>query len=377
MAAAQLTRPTLDRILEARLAELDAKGLMRTQRVTEHGGPRVACSNLYLGDRGYGAGASRLISGTQPAHVAFEETVAEWLGTESALLFNSGTQANIGTLSALLTPEDAVFSDALNHASLIDGIRLGRGQRHVFAHNDLDDLRKKLRACDAPGFRLIVTEGAFSMDGDRAPLEELVALAEAEGAELLVDEAHAVGVLGPEGAGACAASGVGDRVAIRVGTCGKAIGGFGAFVAGSAVLRQYLFNRARSFVFSKALPESVIAENAKGLAGVRAGELQAKLWENVRLLHRRLADAGWALPERQSAVFPIVVGSAESAVALAREVEAAGFFVQAIRPPTVPEGTSRLRLTASADYDAAFIDALVGAIAEGASKLGISPKRTA
>ena len=363
----------LDQLLAERLRALKDQGLLRTQRVTEPEGPRVACSNLYLGDRGYGAGASRLISGTLPAHVAFEETIAEWLGTESALLFNSGTQANVGTLSALLTPGDAVFSDALNHASLIDGIRLGRAERHVFGHNDVSDLHDKLRACTAPGLRLIVTEGAFSMDGDRAPLKDLVELAEAEGAELLVDEAHAIGVLGEEGAGACEAAGVADRVAIRVGTCGKAIGGFGAFVAGSLTLREYLFNRARSLVFSTALPASVIAENRLGLEAVRAGDLQAKLWQNVRRLEARFHAAGWHLPPRESAVFPIVVGSAEAAVALAAEVEAAGFFVQAIRPPTVPEGTSRLRLTASADYDAPFIDALVDAIARGASKLGISP----
>jgi 8-amino-7-oxononanoate synthase len=364
---------SLEVVLGDRLRALEERGLRRRERVTHKDGPRVACSNLYLGDRGYGAGASRLISGTSPAHVAFERTIAEWLGAEAALLFNSGTQANIGTLSALLTKDDAVFSDALNHASLIDGIRLGRAARHVFAHNDLDDLRAELRSCDAPGLRLIVTEGAFSMDGDRAPLAELVDLAQAEGAELMVDEAHAIGVLGDEGEGACAAAGIAEHVAIRVGTCGKAMGGFGAFVAGSRVLREYLFNSARSFVFSTALPPGVLEQNLRGLEAVRSADLRARLWRNVQHLHSRLAEAGWHLPDRESAVFPIVVGPADAAVALAAEVEAAGFFVQAIRPPTVPAGTSRLRLTASADYDEAFIDALVDAIAQGAAKLGISP----
>ena len=368
-----MTSHRLDELLDPRIEALRAAELLRAQRLTEDGGPRVACSNLYLGDRGYGAGASRLISGTLTEHVAFEESVARWQRTPAALLFNSGTQANTGTLGALLTKEDAVFSDALNHASIIDGVRLGRSERHIFAHNDIDDLRARLRACDVSGLRLIVTEGVFSMDGDRAPLDELAQVAEDEGAVLMVDEAHAIGVLGPEGAGACAAAGVADRTAIRVGTCGKAMGGFGAFVAGSSLLRSFLFNRARSFVFSTALPPEVVRANAHGLAIVRAGDRQTRLWQNIDRLHDRLAAAGWASGEPQSAIFPIVVGSAASAVALARHVERAGFFVQAIRPPTVPTGTSRLRLTASADYDAAFIDDLVDAIVEGARALGIQP----
>ena len=373
MDASQLSAARLDEVLRSRLEALRAADLLRTQRVTTGAGANVACSNLYLGDRGYGAGASRLISGTLPEHVTFEDAVAAWQKSESALLFNSGTQANTGTLGALLTREDAVFSDELNHASIIDGIRLGRAERNIFAHNDVADLRRRLRESRAPGLRLIVTEGVFSMDGDLSPLVDLVSVAEEEGAVLMVDEAHAIGVLGPEGAGACADAGVEDRVAIRVGTCGKSMGGFGAFVAGSSPLREFLFNRARSLVFSTALPADVVRANSAGLEIVRAGERQGRLWENIRRLHSRLAKRRWASGAPRSAIFPLIVGDAADAVALAARLEAAGFFVQAIRPPTVPAGTSRLRLTASADYDAAFIDDLVDAIVDGARALGIQP----
>jgi glycine C-acetyltransferase len=363
----------LDAELQRRLEALQSAGLLRRERVVEESEYGVACSNLYLGPNGFGSGASRLISGTRPLHKTFEERVATWLGTPSALLFNSGTQANLGTISALVGKDDAVFSDQLNHASLIDGVRLSRGERHVFPHNDVSALRRMLESCGAPGLKLIVTEGIFSMDGDSAPLADLVDVAEQHGASLMVDEAHAVGVLGSEGQGAAEEAGVASRVAIRVGTCGKAMGGFGAFVAGSEVLREYLFNRARAFVFTTALPTAVIEANLAGLERVRAPEGRAKLWQNIERIASGLRAAGWLRIAPDGAIFPIVVGTEDAALALASAVEMRGFLVTAIRPPTVPPGTSRLRLTASSDYDAAFIDDLVRAIVESAAELGITP----
>ncbi len=373
MGFAPLIASRLDAELRRRLDELESAGLLRHERVVAPDERGVACSNLYLGQNGFGAGASRLISGTRPLHKEFESQVAGWLGTEAALLFNSGTQANLGTISALVGKGDAVFSDQLNHASLIDGVRLSRGARHVFPHNDVSALRRQLRECEASGLKLIVTEGIFSMDGDCAPLADLVEVAEEFEAVLMVDEAHAVGVLGPEGQGACEEAGVASQVAVRVGTCGKAMAGFGAFVAGSDLLRSYLYNRARAFVFTTALPTAVVEANLAGLARVRQPEARAKLWKSIGRVAAGLRAGGWLRNAPDGAIFPIVVGSEDAAVALAGAVEARGFLVTAIRPPTVPPGTSRLRLTVSSDYDAAFIDDLVRAIVESAAELGITP----
>lgn len=373
MGLAPVSAPRLDVELRRRLDALESAGLLRHERVVEASERGVACSNLYLGSQGFGAGASRLISGTRPLHTEFEEQVSTWLGTPSALLFNSGTQANLGTLSALVGREDAVFSDQLNHASLIDGVRLSRGERHIFPHNDVSALRRQLAGCEAPGLKLIVTEGIFSMDGDCAPLADLVDVAEEHDAVLMVDEAHAIGVLGSAGQGASEEAGVAERVSIRVGTCGKAMGGFGAFVAGSKVLREYLFNRARAFVFTTALPESVVEANLAGLERVKKPGERAKLWEHIGRIAVGLRSAGWLHAPPDGAIFPIMVGSETAAVALAAAVEKRGFLVTAIRPPTVPAGTSRLRLTASSGYDPAFIDDLVRAIVESAAELGITP----
>jgi 8-amino-7-oxononanoate synthase len=367
----------LTSVLEKRLAALEREGLRRHERVRGGGVEEgTACSNLYLGLDAWGAGASRLVSGSRPAHRAFERDVARWLGTEDALLFNSGYNANVGAIPALAGEGDAVFSDALNHASIIDGIRLGRAARYIYPHSDMAALEAALARYQGGGLKLIVTESVFSMDGDVAPLAELVDIAERHDAVLYVDEAHAIGVLGPNGRGALAALGLADRVPIQVGTCGKAIGGFGAWVAGPAVLREYLYNRARSFVFTTALPEQVVEANRAGLEAVIDETRQAALARVMQMIASGLERAGWWEGPPASAIFPLIVGPAEDAVALARAIEARGFFVQAIRPPTVPVGTSRLRLTAAADYDDATVDALVTAISDSARALGIAPRRS-
>lgn len=336
--------------------------------------PRIACSNLYLGDPGRGAGASRLISGSRPAHRALERDLAAWLQTDDALLFNSGYHANVGAIPALAGPGDAIFSDALNHASIIDGVRLSRAERHIYPHANLRALDEALGACDAPGLKLLVTESVFSMDGDLAPLAELAALADRHGAVLYVDEAHAIGVLGPDGRGAAAALGV--DAPILVGTCGKAMAGFGAFVAGSPPLREFLYNRARSFVFTTALPTEVVAANRAGLDLVRDAPTRARLWRATHRIADGLHSAGWWHGPPHSAIFPLLVGEPEPTLALAAAILDRGFFVQAIRPPTVPEGTSRLRLTASADYDDASVDELLSAVVDSAAELGIPPRRS-
>lgn len=374
----------LEGVLSARLDALELEDLRRYERIFEDDAPDatagpehpgVACSNLYLG-RADGAGASRLISGSRPVHRAFERAVADWQGTEDALLFNSGYQANVGAIPALAGEGDAIFSDALNHASIIDGVRLSRAERHIYPHAHLGALREALEECDAPGLKLIVTESVFSMDGDVARLAELAELAEHYDAALYVDEAHALGVLGAEGRGAIDAAGVSERVDVRVGTCGKAMGGFGAYAAGSSLLREFLYNRARSFVFTTALPAAVVEQDLRGLERVRDGAAQRRLWRVVERIASGLSDYGWWKGEPRSAIFPLIVGENDAAVSLARRVLARGYFVQAIRPPTVPEGSSRLRLTASADYDDAFVDGLVAAIVESAASLGIAPRRS-
>lgn len=366
----------LEQVARDRLAALDAADLLREERVWAANAPALACTNRYLGGESpdaFGAGASRLITGTRPVHRAFEEDVATWLGTPDALLFNSGYNANVGVVSALAERGDAVFSDALNHASLIDGVRLSRAERHVYPHADVAALDRALRGCSATGLKLVLTESVFSMDGDVAPLVELLDVCEAHDAALLVDEAHAIGVLGDAGRGACDAAGIADRVAVRVGTCGKAIGGFGAFAACSSAVRRLLYHRARSFVFTTALPPSVVAANREGLRRVEAGDEQARLWSNIGYLAERLAAHGWWAGAPQSAIFPVLVGENAATVELAKALESRGFYVHAIRPPTVPAGTSRLRLTVTSDYDRSFIDGLVDALCAAANVLGVRP----
>ncbi len=375
--------------LAPRLRDLDHAGLLRHETVPA-AGERVFCSNDYLGlardprlkaaavaaleADGTGAGASRLVSGSSERVRALERDVADWMCTDDALVFGSGYQANVGLLSALLGEGDAVFSDALNHASIIDGIRLGRAERAVFPHRDTAALARQLRACEAPGARLVVTESIFSMDGDVADLLDLADVCDAYGALLVVDEAHALGVCGREGQGVVDALDLGDRVAARVGTFGKSVGAYGAFVAGPSALRDWLFSRARSLVYTTALPPAAVAAAAAGVAALRAGPERARLRALLDHTAAGLADAGlWRGPAR-SAIFPVLVGDVRATLALAARLRAAGFFVQAIRPPTVPAGTSRLRVTISAAHDERDIDALVTTLRSALDELGVDPR---
>lgn len=318
-----------------------------------------------------GAGASRLVSGNLAAHEALEARLAAWTGHEAALLFSSGYAANTGLFSALLEEGDTVFSDALNHASIIDGIRLGRARKHVYPHRDVAALEALLRAHRGDGLAVIVTESVFSMDGDRASLAALSDLAERYDAMLVVDEAHALGLFGGRGEGLLAEAGLSMKAGAVIGTFGKSFGSAGAFVAGSALLRELLVNRARSFVFSTAPAPVSVAAVEVALPVVEAGLLRASAWRAADQMAAGLEARGWWHGPAQSLIFPIVVGAPERAVALCGALRERGYFVQAIRPPTVPVDTSRLRVTVDATMTEETVSGFVEALDASARSLGI------
>jgi len=313
---------------------------------------------------GVGAGASRLISGSMRGHHALEEQLAAFKRTEASLLFTSGYHANLGVIASLVGPGDAVFSDALNHASLIDGCRLSRAHVAVYPHNDIAGLAERLAAVPARR-RLIVTDSVFSMDGDAAPLATLCELAERYAAMLMVDEAHATGVVGTRGAGLVEALGLGDRVTVQMGTLGKALGGFGAYVAGSRGLIDFLVNRARTQIFTTALPPPVVAAAAAALDLVaREPERRGAVRRNARRLRAGLHERGYeVLGEADSHIVPVLIGGAEETMALSDALLAHGVFAYGIRPPTVPDGTARIRATVMATHTDADIDAALAAFA--------------
>ncbi len=316
---------------------------------------------------GAGSGASRLVCGTMAPHTALEEDLAQFKGTESALSFSSGYTAAVGTLSALLQPGDIVILDKLCHASLIDGARLSGAEIRVFPHNDLDQLEKRLAwasgKVSAAGRILVVTESVFSMDGDRAPLADIIRAKHKYGALLLVDEAHAFGILGPGGRGLAAELGLADHVDLQLGTLSKAAGLSGGFVAASRDLCDLLVNRSRAFIYSTA-PAPALAEAARTslslLAGAEGDQLRSRLWHHLDSLCNALGRT----PE--SAIFPVILGSNERALAAAAGLLEKGFLVPAIRYPTVPRGSARLRVTLSAAHEASDVSALAAALASRA-----------
>ena len=305
---------------------------------------------------GCGSGASRLISGNMTAHEELEQRIARFKGTEAALVFNSGYQANVGIIATLMENDDVVLSDQLNHASIIDGCRLSRAAVSVYRHCDMDHLASLLEKAPATARKLIATESIFSMDGDIAPLGEIVALAERHGAMVMVDEAHATGVRGPDGAGVVAELGLGDRVLVQMGTLGKALGAFGAYVAGTAKLKDLLVNRARSFIFTTSLPPVVLAMAAAAVELVKKEpERQCALRRNTQRLRNGLEQLGYAVAG-STQIIPVMVGEEQPCMRLAARLLEAGFYVQGIRPPTVPPGTSRLRVTTMATHTTEQMD---------------------
>ena len=386
----------------ARLEELRERGLYRRLRLIEGPqGPRVLlagrevlllCSNDYLGlaadDRvreaaaeaalrwGAGAGASRLISGNMQPHRELETRLAAFKGYERALLFGSGYLANMGTIAALAGPGEVVFSDELNHASIIDGCRLARAETVVYRHNDTEHLESLLReSAGTPA--LIVTDGVFSMDGDVAPLPQLLELARRHGARLMVDEAHATGAIGPGGRGAVAAAGLSGEVDVIVGTLGKALGSYGAYVCTSAETVDYLVNRARPFIFSTAPPPPAVGA-ARAALGVLEAEPERveRLAANARALREALDAEGLIAGASITQIVPIMVGEAEPTMDLCERALERGVFAQGIRPPTVPEGSSRLRFTVMATHEPEELRQAAHQVGEAAREIGLLKSAT-
>ena len=311
-----------------------------------------------------GAAGSRLLSGNSREWEDLEREFAEFAGTEAALYFGSGYAANLGLLTSLLKPGDIVFSDALNHASLIDGIRLSGAAKVIYPHADLQFLQNALREhANAPGSKLIVTESVFSMEGDVARIDTLLALAQKYRAGIMVDEAHATGICGPQGRGIAGASGCERDVLAIVHTCGKALASCGAFVCGSATLKEYLVNRARTFIFSTAMPPYIAGQISAALAIARNADAERDhLAEIGSLLREELAARGFNCGASATHVVPVMLGTNEMALHIATELQRAGFGVKAIRPPTVPEGTARIRLSLTSRITTKEIHRLVEAM---------------
>lgn len=321
---------------------------------------------------GTGAGGSRLITGNMSLHRRLEEKIARFKGTEDAVVFATGYMANIGALTSLVGDGDLIASDQLNHASIIDGCRLSRAEVRVFRHNDVRELRAILEGTASYRRRLIVVDGVFSMDGDVAPLPELVELAERYDAMLMVDDAHATGVLGERGKGTVEHFGLEGRGIIQMGTLSKALASQGGYIAGPSALIDYLRNKARSFIYSTALAP---AAAAAALAAIEVleeePEILRRLRWNVNYLYGGLKDMGYRVSPTLSAVIPVIIGDSGRALALAAALEERGVFVPAIRPPTVPPGTSRLRVTVMATHTAGDLDAALRAFREAGRELGI------
>jgi 8-amino-7-oxononanoate synthase len=318
---------------------------------------------------------SRLLSGNSRAWEAIESEFASFVGAESALYFTSGYAANVGLLSSILQPNDIVFSDALNHASLIDGIRLSRARKIIYPHCDLQFLERALREnAHAFGAKLIVTESIFSMEGDLAPLEEILHLAKQYGAEVIIDEAHAIGVRGHEGRGIVAELPDHTRILAAIYPCGKALASCGAFVCCSAAVKDYLVNRARSFIFSTANPPYIAHQIRTALALAREAEdRRAHLRQISVTLRAALTAAGLACASGDTPIVPVILGSNEYALRVASELQSQGFAVKAIRPPTVPEGTARLRLSLTSDLSHEDVARLARALISATSFLRDTP----
>jgi glycine C-acetyltransferase/8-amino-7-oxononanoate synthase len=362
--------------VEAVLEDLRERGLYRRLRmVSGPQGPRVLldgdpvlllCSNNYLGlaDHprvreaaadaamrwGVGSGASRLVSGNMTVHRRLEEQLAHFKGSAACVLFGSGYLANAGVIGTLAGPGDVVFSDELNHASIVDGCRLARAETFVYDHCDTEHLEWGLREAGGRG-ALIVTDGVFSMDGDIAPLEQIVELAQRYDARVMVDEAHSTGTMGPGGRGAVVDAGLEHEVDLVVGTLGKSLGSYGAYVCCDKPMAKYLVNTARTLIFSTALPPPAVAGAmaALELLGEQPGRVD-KLQRNAEVMRTALAAEGLDTLASETQILPLVVGDASAAMAACEDALGHGVFCQAIRPPTVPDGSSRLRIAVMASH---------------------------
>jgi 8-amino-7-oxononanoate synthase len=366
--------------LKAALDDLEQRSLRRTRRVGLADGVVNFCSNDYLGlsahpdvvrafktavDRyGVGSGASHLVTGHGPEHEALEYELAAFTGRERALVYSTGFMANLGVIGALADQTATIVADKLNHASLIDGSRLTRAHSLRYRHADAGHARELLADLDESiDTRLLVTDGVFSMDGDLAPLTELVRASREHGAWLVVDDAHGLGIVGKTGRGVCEHFGLSAHdVPVLVGTFGKAFGTFGAFVAGSADLIEFLIQKSRAYIYTTALPPAVAAATRAAL-----GVSQREPWRREKVLalaarFRKGIDAASQDSRPVTSIVPVILGEASRALAVSKTLEEMGFLVTAIRPPTVPAGTARLRVTLSAAHEEHQVDALIAAI---------------
>lgn len=371
-------------------------GLYRTRRLVS--GPQQPeltadgqallsfCSNDYLGlanhpdniealknalpETGLGGAASHLVCGHHDAHHRLEERLADFTQRSSALFFSTGYMANVGVISALVGRGDTVFSDRLNHASIIDGCILSRARVRRYAHGDVEALEAML--ADTSGHKVVVTDGVFSMDGDVAPLRSLAQVCKAHDALLVVDDAHGIGVLGPQGRGSVMSAGLSeDEVPVLIGTLGKAVGTSGAFVAGPAVLMDYLVQKARTYIYTTAMPPAMAAATCASLDLIEADDQRRVHLNELIARFRYGAKAlGYALMPSYTPIQPIMIGGNEEALALSQALEQRGVMVTAIRPPTVPEGQARLRVTLSAAHTQGQVDRLLAALSECRALLG-------
>jgi 8-amino-7-oxononanoate synthase len=364
---------TLDHPNGINLYSNDYLGLASDPRLKQ------AVLEAVAGTEAVGSTGSRLLSGNSPEWEKLEADFAGFAGTEAALYFGSGYAANVGLLSSLWKAGDIVFSDALNHASLIDGMRLSGAQKVIYPHGNLAFLENALREhARGAGARVIVTESVFSMEGDVAPLEALVGLARKYHAELVIDEAHATGVFGPEGRGIAAELGIEREILAIVHTCGKALASAGAFVCCGSTLKNYLVNRARTFIFSTAMPPYLTGQIRAALAIARAADdSRAHLRSIAAGLREKLAAAGIGTGPSTTHIIPVLLGSNEAALRVAAQMQANGFAAKAIRPPTVPAGTARVRISLTSRITMEEVDRLAEVIVRAEKSIPLSSAASA
>jgi glycine C-acetyltransferase len=389
--------------IKQELGDIREKGLYRVLRTVETSqGPRVTidgremillCSNDYLGlanhpkvkeaardtieKYGFGTGASRLISGSMAPHRKFEDRFAKFKGTEAALLFNSGYAANSGVIPALTGFGDTIFSDRLNHASIVDGCRLSRADFRRYRHLDMKALERYLvylsENDEERGRKLIVTDGIFSMDGDIAPLDKILSLAKEHDCMLMVDDAHGTGVLGASGRGTAEHFGIApEDIDIYMGTLGKALGSYGAYVAGSRELIDYLVNKARSFIYSTALPPAMAAAAIAAIEIMEdEPERRERLLGNAALMRDGLKDMGFEIMDSHTQIIPILTADSDIACDMMERLMDEGVYALAIRPPSVPEGTARLRVTVTSEHLQEDLDKALSAFKKCGKKVGL------
>jgi glycine C-acetyltransferase len=387
------------------LANIEADGLYKRERLIA--GPQGAritirtgdttremlnlCANNYLGlannpeiraaarnaidEHGFGMSSVRFICGTQTLHRELEQAVARYLRKDDAILFAAAFDANGGLFEPLLTADDAIISDALNHASIIDGVRLSKAKRYRYANSDMDDLETQLKAAQAEGarFKLIVTDGVFSMDGYVAKLPDICTLAEKYGAMVAIDDAHATGHLGEKGRGTPALTGAGDRVDIITGTFGKTLGGaMGGFIAAAQPVVDLLRQRARPYLFSNSLAPAVVAGSLKAIEiAAEADDLRRQLMENTRIFRARLSEAGFTLLAGETPIIPVMLGEAGAAQELAAALDRRGVYVAGFFYPVVPQGKARIRTQMSAALMSDDLDFAIAAFKDAGKELGI------